>query len=100
MLQLATETVTYLADLSDPTSDGILTKVVTFGLSALMVITALLGGWYAFTTWTGGKGKGDTGAMASLRQVVFGVIVVEAILGGVIILANYGTSLIPSFAGG
>lgn len=100
MIHLATQTVTYLADLTDPTSDGILTRVVNFGLAALMVLVALMGGWYAFTTWTKSGGKGDAGGMKSLREVVFGVVVVEAILGGVIILANYGTGLIPSFTGG
>jgi len=100
MIHLATQTVTYLADLTDPTSDGILTRVVNFGLSALMVLVALMGGWYAFKAWTGKGGKGDAGGMQELRHVVFGVIVVEAILGGVIVLANYGTGLIPSFTGG
>lgn len=100
MLTISTQTVTYLADIVDPTSDGILNRVVNFGISALMVLVALLGGWYAFKTWMddgGGKGKES---MKNLREVVFGVIVVEAILGGVIILANYGTGLVPSFTGG
>lgn len=94
---LPLDTVTYLADIADPTSDGILTRFVNFGISALMVIVVLLGAWYAFNAWMGAKGKGDSEGLKGLRQVVVGVIVIQAILGGVLILANYGTGLIPSF---
>ena len=95
MLVHFAQTVTYTGDLVDPTSDAILTKVVNYGLGALMVITALLGGWYAFSVWAEKKGKKE--AITEIRHVAFGVIVVEAVLGGVIILANYGTGLIPGF---
>lgn len=97
MQYLALQTVTYLADIADPTSDGILTRIVNFGIAALMVLVVLMGGWYAFNAWTGKKGKVDADGLKELRHVVVGVIVVEAVLGGVLVLANYGTGLVPSF---
>lgn len=89
------QTVAVLADLTDPTSDGMLTKLVNYGLGALMVIVALMGGWFAFKAWIDASGKKES--LAAMRGVVFGVIVVQAILGGIILLANYGSSLIPQF---
>ena len=59
---------------------------------------ALFGDGFDITLFA--TGPGNAGGMQELRHVVFGVIVVEAILGGVIVLANYGTGLIPSFTGG
>ena len=97
MLHLATETVTYLADIQDPTSDGILTRIVRFGISGMMVLVVLLGAWYAFKAWMDSSGKGDGASMKSLRNIAFGVIVIEAILGGVLYLANYGTGLLSTF---
>jgi len=84
----------FRTDLVDPTPDGILTRIVNFAIAALMVLVALLGAWKAFNVWSG-DGTGG-GAMKSLREVVFGVIIVEAILGGILILANYGTRILPS----
>jgi len=92
LIELATQL--FRTDLVDPTPDGILTRIVNFAIAALMVIVALLGAWKAFQTWSGDSTGG--GAMSSLREVVFGVIIVEAILGGVLILANYGTRILPS----
>jgi len=91
----------FRTDLVDPTPDGILTRIVNFAIAALMVLVALLGAWKAFNAWMGGgKDAASTGGgkttMSNLRDVVFGVIVVEAILGGVLILANYGTRILPS----
>jgi hypothetical protein len=86
----------FRTDLTDPTSDGILTKAVNFGISALMVLVVVMGAWYAFSAWTSAKGKGDSAGMTALRNVVFGVIVIEAVLGGILLLANYGTNLLPS----
>lgn len=103
-MNLPNNTVTYLADIADPTSDGILTRFVNFGISALMVVVVLLGAWYAFQEWMGSHAAGDPrpGAKApsrwaGMRNVAVGVIVIEAILGGVLVLANYGTGLVPSF---
>ena len=89
----------FRTDLVDPTPDGILTRLVNFAIAGLMVLVALLGAWKAFTVWSGADGKatgGDKGALGSLREVVFGVIAVEALLGGILVLANYGTSILPS----
>jgi hypothetical protein len=89
----------FRTDLVDPTPDGILTRVVNFAIAALMVLVALLGAWKAFQAWMGGKDASTGGGktdMANLREVVFGVIVVEAILGGILVLANYGSGILPS----
>jgi len=90
----------FRTDLVDPTPDGILTRIVNFAIAALMVLVALLGAWKAFNAWMGGKEAATTGGgkttLGALREVVFGVIIVEAILGGVLILANYGTRILPS----
>jgi hypothetical protein len=100
-------------DLVDPTPDGILTRIVNFAIAALMVLVALVGAWKAFQAWSGAPaaagGAGGAGGakapagtgggsaeMKKLRDVVFGVVVVEAILGGILILANYGTRILPS----
>lgn len=90
----AEQTVTYLADIVDPTSDGILINLVNIGLSALMVIVALVGGWYAFKAWSDAKGKGT--AIKEVRDVAFGVLVIEAFLGGVMFIANYGSGIVGS----
>lgn len=97
MNEYLASTVIHLADIQDPTSDGILIKVVNYGLGALMVIVALVGGWYAFQAWTGAKGK--KAGLTEMRDVVFGVLVLEAILGGIIIIANYGSTILSGFAG-
>jgi hypothetical protein len=89
----------FRTDLVDPTPDGILTRVVNFAIAGLMVLVALIGAWKAFQAWSGADGKatgGDSTAMQSLRQVVFGVVAVEALLGGILVLANYGTGILPS----
>lgn len=91
--QLAEQTVTVLADITDPTSDGILINLVNLGLSALMVIVALVGGWFAFKAWTDGKGK--AASVTEIRNVAFGVLAVEAFLGGVMFIANYGSNIVP-----
>ena len=108
----ALTTQLFRTDLVDPTPDGILTRVVNFAIAGLMVLVALLGAWKAFQAWMGGPAKegaakegaargpastgGGTGEMQKLRQVVFGVIAVEALLGGILVLANYGTGILPS----
>ena len=93
----------FSTDLVDPTPDGILTRVVNFAIAGLMVLVALLGAWKAFQAWsttenttTATGSGGGTKTMQALRQVVFGVIAVEALLGGILVLANYGTSILPS----
>ena len=88
------QTVTHLADITDPTSDGILINLVNIGLSALMVIVALVGGWFAFKAWYEAKGKNTQ--ITAIRDVAFGVLAVEAFLGGVMYIANYGSGLVDS----
>lgn len=90
----AAEGVTYLADITDPTSDGILINLVNIGLSALMVMVALVGGWYAFKAWS--DAKGGANSVKAIRDVAFGVLVIEAFLGGVMFIANYGSGIVDS----
>ena len=103
----ALATQLFRTDLVDPTPDGILTRVVNFAIAGLMVLVALFGAWKAFQVWMGAPPKegatkappitgGGTGELKNLREVVFGVIAVEALLGGILVLANYGTSILPS----
>ena len=90
----------------DPTGDHIFANITGFVIKVLMVMVALVGAWKAFHVWMGEKeaevkaSRGDTGTLSSLRQVVYGVLVVEAILGGVLYLAAYGTSLLPTLIQG
>ena len=90
----AAEGVTYLADITDPTSDGILITLVNIGLSALMVMVALVGGWYAFKAWS--DAKGGASSVKAIRDVAVGVLVIEAFLGGVMFIANYGSGIVDS----
>jgi hypothetical protein len=104
----ALATQLFSTDLVDPTPDGILTRVVNFAIAGLMVLVALLGAWKAFQAWVGPAGAkdaatkappatgGSSGELKKMREVVFGVIAVEALLGGILVLANYGTSILPS----
>jgi hypothetical protein len=92
----AMSTVAYLADISDPTDDGMLMSLVNWGLAVLMVVVVLLGGWYAFKAWMDKKGKVE--AVTEVRNVAFGVLAIEAFLGAVLFLANYGTTIISNFS--
>ena len=101
----------FKTDIVDPTSDSILTRVVNYGISAMMVLVVILGAWYAFKAWmtnsggpgaagkTGGEG-GKSAGWSHLRNIAFGIIIIEAILGGVLTLANYGTGILPSLGFG
>lgn len=94
MLDLAAQL--FKMDIVDPTNDGILIRIIQFGISALMVLVVLLGAWFAFQEWTTAKGKGDVENIKGVRSVVFGVIVIEAVLGGILVIARYGADLLPS----
>lgn len=86
----------FKADIVDPTNDGILLRIIQFGISALMLLAVLLGAWFAFQAWTSASGKGDQKSVVGVRNVVFGVIIIEAVLGGILVLARYGADLLPS----
>ena len=90
----------FKTDIVDPTSDSILTRVVNYGISAMMVLVVVLGAWYAFKSWMDSSGSGDKTQMTALRNIAFGIIIIEAILGGVLTLANYGTGILPSLGFG
>lgn len=86
--------ITYLADLVDPTDDGILSSLANWVLGALMVLVVIAGGWHGFSAWNDAKGKGGPGI---LRDHAIGILSIEAFLGGILLFANRGTSIIPSF---
>lgn len=98
-VQLATAT-TYLADLSDPTDGGMLIKLINFALAALMVAVVGVGAWRIFKVWAfdeAGTKVGKGSQIAGIRTEVIGILVVEACLGGVMWVANYGSSLFGNF---
>jgi hypothetical protein len=92
MIQAAKGHVTVLADLVDPTDDGILIQLVNYGIKALMVAAVILAGWHAVKEW---KGKKGDEALKVLREHAYALLGVEAFLGAVILIANRGTDLIP-----
>lgn len=95
-IDTAMSAVTYLAGISDPTDDGMLTTLVNWGLAALMVLVVLVGGWFGFKAWMDAKGKKE--GVTAIRDVAFGVLAIEAFLGGVMFLANYGSGVIGNFS--
>lgn len=100
MLIQTAQTITNLADITDPTSDGILVTLVNFGLGALAVITAGVGGYYAFNAWQ--ESKGRAAALKGIREVLWGVLALEALYGVIFTVANYGSnilSLVPGLGG-
>lgn len=100
MLIQTAQTITYLADITDPTSDGILVTLVNFGLGALAVITAGVGGYYAFNAWQ--ESKGRAAALKGIREVLWGVLALEALYGVIFAAANYGSnilSVVPGLGG-
>lgn len=92
MIQLADRPVTVLADLVDPTDDGILTKLANYCIGALMVVVVILVAWHAVKEW---KGKRGDEALKILREHAYALLGVEAFLGALILIANRGTDLIP-----
>ena len=84
----------------DPTGDHIFANITGFVIKVLMVMVALVGAWKAFHAWMGADPKKNDDSLPALRQVVYGVLAVEAILGGVLYLAAYGTSLLPTLIQG
>ncbi|KXO90611.1 Uncharacterised protein (plasmid) [Tsukamurella tyrosinosolvens] len=90
------ETVIQLADISDPTSDGIALRAVNWTLAILMLLVVGFGAYYGFQAWRKKAAAGANG-IAEVREVAFGVIVIEMFLGGIIWFANYGTSLLQNF---
>lgn len=100
MLIQTAQTITYLADITDPTSDGILVTLVNWALAVLAVITAGLGGKFAFDAWSEGKGK--AAVFKELRTIGLSTLAVEAFYALIFTVANYGSniaSLIPGLGG-
>lgn len=96
MLVQTTQTITYLADITDPTSDGIIVTLVNIGLGILAVITAGMGGKFAFDAWSEAKGK--AAVFKELRTIGLSTLAVEAFFALIFTVANYGSnisSLIP-----
>lgn len=92
MGSLMTGNVVVLADLVDPTDDGILSSLTNYVIAGLMVLVALAGSWHAFKDWNGEKGPA---AVKVLRDHAIGVLAIEAFLGGILLIANEGTGIIP-----
>ncbi|BBY54192.1 hypothetical protein H7J07_06130 [Mycobacterium koreense] len=84
--------VIYMAGLQDPTDDGILTTLANYALSGLMVLVVIVGGWHAFKEWNDKKGANGT---AVLRDHAISILAIEAFLGGILLIANRGTDIIP-----
>lgn len=94
MTRLTAQTVTRLADLTDPTPGGVLTSIATFCLAAMMVLAIPLAGWFAFKVWHGSEGGKDT--TVGLRTVGVSFLALEAFLGGgVMFLASQGADFMP-----
>lgn len=89
----ALTTQLFRADLVDPSPDGIFTRVINFTIVSLMLLVVPFGAWQGVSVWMEKKGAS---VFQSLRTVVLGVILVEAFLGGVLVLANLGSGLLPS----
>ncbi|SIL99502.1 Uncharacterised protein [Mycobacteroides abscessus subsp. abscessus] len=97
MLLQTTQTITYLADLEDPTSDGIVLTLINFVLAIFALATVGLGGKFAFDAWS--EAKGRAAAMKGIREVGFGVLALEAFYGVIAALANYGSNILSLIPG-
>lgn len=84
--------VTVLADLVDPTDSGVLTSIANYVIPGLMVLAVVVGAYHGFTDWAGKSGEDAT---KTLRDHAIGVIAIEAFLGGILLIANEGTGIIP-----
>lgn len=86
--------VVVLADLVDPTDDGVVSSMINYVLAGLMCLVALVGGWHGFRDWNGSSG---TKSITILRDHAIGILAVEAFLGSILVIANEGTGFITSF---
>ena len=92
--------VTVLAELEDPTPDGIITRVGNTLLKALALLAPFAaGGFYAWDYVKGGA-KWTKESMATARQTVIGLFIVEGILASIFWFANYGQDFFSQFLGG
>lgn len=91
----AMSAVTHLAGISDPTDNGMLIDLVNWGISALMVLVVLIGSWHGFKAWNAAAGKKES--LPAIRDVAVGVLAIEAFLGAIMFIANYGSTIVSNF---
>lgn len=84
--------VIYMAALVDPTNDGILSTLANYAIGAIMVLVVIAGSWHAFKAW---NDKGGANGLTVLRDHAVSVLAIEAFLGGILLIANRGTDIIP-----
>lgn len=97
MLVQTTQTITYLADLEDPTSDGIVLTLINFAIGFFALATIGVGGKFAFDAWS--EAKGRAAAIKGIREVGVGVLALEAFYGLIFAGANYGSNIMSIIPG-
>ncbi|CPW72826.1 hypothetical protein [Mycobacteroides abscessus] len=97
MLVPTTQTITFLADLEDPTSDGIVVTVTNYVLAFFALATVGVGAKFAFDVWS--EAKGRAAAIKGIREVGIGVLALEAFFGLIAAVANYGSNILNLIPG-
>ncbi|WP_100524698.1 hypothetical protein [Mycobacteroides abscessus] len=97
MLVQTTQTITYLADLEDPTNDGIVLTLINFVIGFFALATIGVGGKFAFDAWS--EAKGRAAAIKGIREVGVGVLALEVFYGIIFALANYGSNILRIIPG-
>lgn len=97
MLPYITESVTYLANLQDPTSDGTLIRLVNLSLAALAIILVPLFAFYLVAKFVDAKGKPEG---KDVRSIVVYFVIAQALIGAAAIIANVAASTLGGALGG
>ncbi|MBN7333054.1 hypothetical protein [Mycobacteroides abscessus] len=97
MLVQTTQTITYLADIEDPTDDGIILTCINVAIAILALLTVGFGAKFAFDVWS--EAKGRAAAIKGLREIGIGVLALEAFFGVLAALANYGSNIMSIIPG-
>ncbi len=97
LLPLVSETVTYLADLQDPTPDGTLIRLVNISLAAMAIALVPIFAFYIISHVIEKKGKLEG---ADTRKLVMFFIVGEALIGGAAVIANMAAGVLSGALGG
>ena len=96
LLPVAAETVTYLADLQDPTPDGTLIRLVNISLAAMAIALVPIFAFYIISHVIEKKGKLEG---ADTRKLVMFFIVGEALIGGAAVIANMAAGVLSGALG-
>ena len=97
MLPYITESVTYLANLQDPTPDGTLIRLVNISLAALAIILVPLFAFYLVSHFVT---KGAAAKSAEIRPIVVYFIIAQALIGAAAIIANVAAATLGGALGG